>query len=653
MTMKSDDHLQCNDWSTATIAIIGGGPRGLAVAERIGVELQSDPAITPVRVVLIDDFQPGAGRIWRTDQNPHLLMNTVAAQVTIFSGLTDGGPARPGSGPSLYEWMRNKPRYSSVDRNAYVPRHVYGEYLRAALQVVVAGFSKPHTLEILRARVVDVVQLNPMHFRLEFAGHNRPLVVLAVVLATGHAASRPTIEEEGWMRFGEAKGCCHYYPADSAADLALADIPAGASVGVVGLGLGFHDILAMLTRGRGGRFEEREGRLRYLPSGREPKIVAGSRSGLPIPARGVNQKIPGHQAEPIFFHNAAIAAARLRAKSADGSPALSFRRDLLPLIQAEVDHVYYSTALRLSAGAETAAEFALQHAINREPYAPLALSLLRRYRLGDLPRLDLTALARPFDQAQFASPGVFRHAWRSHLENDLREALRGNVDSPLKAALDVLRDARDTLRSAVEFDGLTADSMDREFRGDFAPICSLLAAGPPAARVRELLALEESGFVRIVGPGLTIRCDTVEHCFRLSSLTVPAQCEAVEFLFDSRVPFPSLRNTRNPLLRVLWRRGLVRPYRQKGATDQRSISGGIDVEANSFRVVDRDGNCRSRVFAIGVPTESPRWFTQVGSGTPGVISSFTRDAAAVGRAVIGAINELRCKASTHSTGTLA
>ncbi|NGZ99815.1 hypothetical protein G5V59_04410 [Nocardioides sp. W3-2-3] len=75
-------------------------------------------------------------------------------------------------------------------------------------------------------------------------------------------------------------------PADSAADLDLGGIGAGDVVGVRGLGLTFYDSLALLTEGRGGRYVDDGTALRYLPSGNEPLIVAGSRSGVPLRARG-------------------------------------------------------------------------------------------------------------------------------------------------------------------------------------------------------------------------------------------------------------------------------------------------------------------------------------------------------------------------------
>ena len=56
----------------------------------------------------------------------------------------------------------------------------------------------------------------------------------------------------------------------------------GQDVIVSGMGLAFVDLLVLLMEGRGGRFEETsDGGLRYLPSGAEPRLWAGSRRGVP------------------------------------------------------------------------------------------------------------------------------------------------------------------------------------------------------------------------------------------------------------------------------------------------------------------------------------------------------------------------------------
>ncbi|MFT4231207.1 MAG: FAD/NAD(P)-binding protein, partial [Leucobacter sp.] len=100
----------------ASIALVGAGPRGASLIERIGANLSeiaslsetADPGEPANRLGIdlhvIDPEQSGAGRIWRTDQTRELCMNTLAHAVTLFTepGSTVAGPVRPG--PTLYEW---------------------------------------------------------------------------------------------------------------------------------------------------------------------------------------------------------------------------------------------------------------------------------------------------------------------------------------------------------------------------------------------------------------------------------------------------------------------------------------------------------------------------------------------------------------------
>src|SRR5207244_10189138 len=116
------------------------------------------------------------------------------------------------------------------------------------------------------------------------------------------------------------------------------------------------------TEARGGRFvDDGRGGLRYLASGAEPRIVAGSRSGLPILARGENQKPARYRYTPRFVTEARIAEARRQAYARGGASRLDFRRDLLPLIQLEVEHVYYTGHVRDRLGDRAADRFAARH----------------------------------------------------------------------------------------------------------------------------------------------------------------------------------------------------------------------------------------------------------------------------------------------------
>jgi hypothetical protein len=68
------------------IAIVGAGPRGAGLLERLAASLpELLPPRTGLDVHLIDPFPAGAGRIWRHAQSPLLAMNSMAADVTMFT----------------------------------------------------------------------------------------------------------------------------------------------------------------------------------------------------------------------------------------------------------------------------------------------------------------------------------------------------------------------------------------------------------------------------------------------------------------------------------------------------------------------------------------------------------------------------------------
>lgn len=102
-----------SDTRPLVIAIVGSGPRGISVLERLAVRTAAEAERAadgtpprPVRIHLIDATEVGAGRVWRTDQDDWFTMNTVVSQVTMYSGDPDGGPARPGAGP---RWASGSP----------------------------------------------------------------------------------------------------------------------------------------------------------------------------------------------------------------------------------------------------------------------------------------------------------------------------------------------------------------------------------------------------------------------------------------------------------------------------------------------------------------------------------------------------------------
>ncbi|MFF3914484.1 FAD/NAD(P)-binding protein [Streptomyces sp. NPDC001852] len=604
------------------IAVVGSGPRGLAVAERLAARLAELPTGRPVEISLIDKVQVGAGRIWRTGQDDSFLMNTACGEVTMFSGPPDDGPARAGAGPSLGQWWASTTP-ACPGPNAYAPRAVYGSYLRFFLDAVEASLP---TGAVLRRVTAEVVDLQPRDGAWQLTLRDGgTLVCDRVVLATGHPVPELTGQQAKLARFATDRPGVRYIRADSAADMPLAEIPPGARVGVIGLGLSFYDVTAALTTGRGGVFTEEGGALRYLPSGREPRIVAGSRSGVPVLARGRNQKGPDWRYRARLFTPARVE------RSGRGGPR-DFDTAIRPWLEAEMRLVHHATAVRAACGRQAEREFLTRCAAAVERHGPESAEdiLGRRAReLGAaaLSPLDLERLHRPFEGRHFSSPERFTAALCALLDDDIAQARLGNVDGPLKAALDVLRDVRGTLRRAVDDAGLTAAS-HAAFLDRFAPLSSFLAAGPPLGRLRQIRALMDAGVLSVVGPATRFEADCGRGSFTVSSPQVDGAEQTCEVLLDARVPGPWLTRDPAPLTRRLVEAGLWSPWVNRAGTP-RLETGGVAVTAAPYHPVDARGEPVQGLYVLGIPTEGQRWFMQVGSARPGPWTEFTKDADAI------------------------
>jgi uncharacterized NAD(P)/FAD-binding protein YdhS len=91
---------------TSRIGIIGIGPRGLTLLERIVANERHRPS-GPIEVVLFDPNVPGAG-CHDPAQSEFLLVNTVAGQLTLFAdaSVVDAGPLM--QGPSFHQWLNQQ-----------------------------------------------------------------------------------------------------------------------------------------------------------------------------------------------------------------------------------------------------------------------------------------------------------------------------------------------------------------------------------------------------------------------------------------------------------------------------------------------------------------------------------------------------------------
>ncbi|MFI9392589.1 FAD/NAD(P)-binding protein [Streptomyces bauhiniae] len=620
------------------ICVVGAGPRGVSVLERLLAQERKSPSRERLTVHLVDPSPPGPGRVWRTEQSPHLLMNTVASQVTLFTdhSVDIVGPVE--DGPSLYEWARRLAGTGTADESiaaearalgpdSYPTRAFYGHYLRWVFRRLLATAPAHITVRVHASRAVALDDTGPVPDGPQsvlLADGTRLTGLDAVVLALGHLPNQPTDEIRRFADFAATHGLTYLPPANPA-DHDLSAIGAGQPVLLRGLGLNFFDYLALFTLGRGGTFTRVGDRLVYQASGEEPRMFAGSRRGVPYHARGENQKGAHGRHEPRLLDQERVAALRERARRGE---RLSFRADLWPLIAREVQGVYYAALLTARGQDATAFADAYPHVPENEEDA-----FLDAAGIAAADRWDWARIARPYGDREFSSVDDYRTWLLGHLRQDVADARAGNVTGPLKAALDVLRDLRNEIRLVVDHDGIDGASYRDQLHAWYTPLNAFLSIGPPASRIEELAALIEAGIVEILPPGLLV--DTVADGPAFVARTLGGADIAPPFtaLIEARLPEPDLLRTADPLLRHLLDTGQCRPHRIPTAHGGVYETGGLDVSTRPYRLVDAAGRAHPRRFAYGVPTEAVHWVTAAGI-RPGVGSVTLEDSDAIAHAVL-------------------
>ena len=225
-----------------SVAIVGLGPRGLSVLERLIVRLSGRPPAGPVVIWAIDPVEHGPGRVWQSDQPAWLTTNASAGELTIRSPDNDPVALDAGTaGSSFADWtaVARGPTLNSAD---YPERRHYGCYLR-------------EVFDQLRALAPPGVQVRPVRGTatgLERAGgrqwlsidHGRErLPADKVVLATGHPQLRPSARESELSRHADRHPGLRYIGPALVTDMPLAAIAPGSTVAVRGLGLTFYDVL--------------------------------------------------------------------------------------------------------------------------------------------------------------------------------------------------------------------------------------------------------------------------------------------------------------------------------------------------------------------------------------------------------------------------
>lgn len=625
-----------------SVVFVGGGPRTAGILERLAAN-RPELFDAPLNIHVVEPYTPGSGRIWRYDQHSGLMLNSAAADVTMFTddSVQCDGPVA--DGPALADWAAGvlagtitdvpelpaelRRQLKELSGTTFPTRQLQSAYLEWFFRRAVSRLSPDATVTVHADTAVGIEPAPDASGDCDDGGY---LVRLAggaklpadvVVSALGHTDSLPDAASSAWADFAARHGGFHAPPSYTT-DVDYSPLLPGQDVIVSGMGLAFVDLLVLLMEGRGGRFEDTpDGGLAYLPSGAEPRIWAGSRRGVPYHSK-ISSTLRGEPAgAPRFFTAEAVDALLA------GHGELDFRTQLWPLIAKDAGYGYYRELFtgypeRVSTGwAEFAERFAAV-----DWYSPERARLVAKTVPDEGLHLDLEQLDRPFAGCEFSGLSDVQAGVTSHIEHDLR--LRTGPDhSETLALFTALLQIYMELGRLVPPERLNARSQ-QTVHGWWHGFFSFVDSGPPPRRLREMLALHRAGVLRFIGPGLEVTAEEESGRFLATSdqsgVTVTAAA-----LIEARLPAPSVSRSANPLLRELHRSGF--------GTEQQLLSAdglhptGRLLVSEHHELLSPVGERRARLFGIGPGTSG--W----GAGAfarPGTNAAPFRDNDALARRIL-------------------
>ncbi|MFE5036281.1 FAD/NAD(P)-binding protein [Streptomyces sp. NPDC056683] len=556
------------------LVIVGAGPRGTGLLERIAANAPELYAGSGLDIHLVDPHPPGAGRIWRAAQSPLLWMNSHAEDVTMFTDETVrmAGPVR--EGPTLHEW-------AGLDGRTFADRQIQGRYLRHVHDRAVADLPDGITVHHHPRRALRVSGPREGRQQVWLEGRPRPLLADLVVLALGHLDAELDPEQAALAAYADAHGLVHL-PPDFTADSELSALRPGEPVLVRGFGLAFVDLMVLLTEGRGGHYDGDT----YVPSGQEPVLYVGSRRGVPYHSK-IGYDWTGERPPlPRFLGPGEIDALLARPGGFD------FRRDVWPLVAKELGFAHYHRLFTVHPERTAVAwrDFEEKYAAAEGEAEVRALVAAAVPDPAD--RLDLAALDHPLDGVRYGSHEEFQEGLRGYIEADLDRRHDPAYSADLAVFLGLL---------SVYGQLVRLGDIGSWWHGFF----SYLASGPPGPRLRQMLALSRAGVLRFVGAGMTVTAE--DGVFRASADTVPGFAVEARALVEARLPEPTVGRARDALLRGL-------PADEAAET----ADGLLRVDPADGRILDGAGRPHPRRFALGPFTNgrTPGAFTRPRTGGP-------------------------------------
>ncbi|POH11330.1 FAD/NAD(P)-binding protein [Fructilactobacillus sanfranciscensis] len=580
------------------IAIIGAGPRGLMMLHRLLKTLKQ-----PAEIDLYDSFQIG-GHVWRTDQPLYYLMNSTAQLVTLFNDYQE----KSTTGPTFYEWSQSEAAQTfikeqhydqdfskvchSLQPNDFGPRALFGVYAQWFYQEIRENLSGNLSINFINQTVNSAAVLSKNRY--EIQTDTTTITYDEVICSTGTSNNRLTNDEKSLANYADQYNLTYITPSYvNEAD--LTNITSDQTVLLRGLGLNFFDYLATFTTGRGGKYSyDKNQHLTYQPSGKEPKLVAGSRRGVPYYPKTMNQ-LPLGQHLPLYFLN----WENIKTNLVDQK--LSFAK-FWDLFQAEIENRYYQLLIKAKYPNLNAESFTKAFQTSKDRKATIA-----KCNFNEEDLLDWNLLANPVAGTSITNIAAYQKILLQWVKLITDDAKLGSLHAPITGALTIFVDMRTTIQKLVAEHYFTNDDYVNKFIKEFTSFTGFLTSGPPVIRYEQLQALLEAKILTIVPPQLQVI--GANHHFIARSHFYPGEIFTCDALIEARLPKTNLSLTNDKLLNSLQKDNIFSSYKIPLTDGQQFNTQAVNVAEPNFNPLDSQGELHHHLFVWGLPITGVEWMT--------------------------------------------
>lgn len=487
------------------IAIIGAGPRGLMTLSRL-ISWNQKLHYTDATTITVIDYAPIGGRTWAPDQSPILVMNTVTSQVTLF---TDSSVQMQGDvdrGPTLFEWLHG----DEIEEFIKSGNYVHGEeYLRQAADLGPDDYASRglfgvycqwfyHQLQLHHSRnlavhfqQMKVNALQPTEQGYQITTTQQIFFADRVIMAIDSTdMNQLSAESQSLADYAKTNDLTYVGPT-MANEVDLSVVNADQPVILEGMGLTFYDDLALMTIGRGGKFVESENGLTYQPSGKEPKVYAGSILGVPYYPKAINRERYGEQATPHFYTRAAI-------DQYDSDHPMPYEQ-FTQLLRQELLFQYYTRLIKSKYPKINLDEFDDQVIGSENP-----IEVMENFPFKPEDKLNFDQVLNPVAGLKISDTDHYNERIKNWLARIINDANQGTEKALITGMLNTLFELRDNVRYMVEKRVLSHTDYVNRFLTEYNVYYHFLISGPPVFRSEELLVLMNAGIVTVLGPQLKI-----------------------------------------------------------------------------------------------------------------------------------------------------